>query len=79
MTDICYTCSNNTKRNKKPDYYEAATDAPIPKECPKLYYDGPVEQTAGYKCPVCGGYTDPYDMGSSKDNSCIHCGYELNV
>jgi hypothetical protein len=58
------------------DLYVKAEDKPIPDECPKLTFSGPAEQTAGYKCPVCGSYTNPYAM---RDNRCGECGYLLNV
>lgn len=49
----------------------------IPDKRPVLSYDGPLEQTAGYKCPVYGGYTDPYKLDD--ENECNHCGYILNL
>ena len=58
------------------DLYEKANDNPIPDECPKLTYSGPAEQTLGYKCPVCGEYTNPYAL---TDKRCSGCGYLLNV
>lgn len=76
-TARCKTCKHNHVRNKRFDYYEAAGDNCIPDHCPYLTYDGPAEQTAGYKCPVCGEYTNPYALGP--DKLCKHCGYELNV
>lgn len=72
----CFTCANNRARNREVDYYVEAKDNPIPAECPKLHYDGPAEQTAGYKCPVCGKFTNPYLM---EDCRCSSCGYKLNV
>ena len=72
----CKTCKNNTLRNKEVDFYIEAKDNPISFECPKLDYDGPAEQTAGYKCPVCGEFTNPYAM---RDCRCGSCGYKLNV
>lgn len=72
----CNSCKNNTLRNKEEDLYVEANDNPIPENCPKLSYDGPAEQTMGYKCPVCGGYTNPYSM---RDKRCGSCGYLLNV
>ena len=73
----CKTCVHNTERNKIEDYYEKANDNPIPDKCPKLTYSGPAEQTAGYKCPVCGEHTNPYML--REDHLCPYCGYELNV
>ena len=72
----CNTCEKNSLRNKEEDLYVKANDNPIPEECPRLSYDGPAEQTMGYKCPVCGGYTNPYAMC---DKRCGSCGYLLNV
>ena len=72
----CEKCSHNTIRNYIEDYFMAAKDNPIPDKCPKLTYNGPAEQTLGYKCPVCGGYTNPYAMCN---NLCGCCGYRLNV
>lgn len=73
----CNECKNNRTRNKKMDFFVEAKDNPIPDRCPPLTYSGPAEQTAGYKCPVCGEYTNPYHLG--EDNLCVSCGYELNV
>lgn len=72
----CETCENNTMRNYEVDFYSAANDNEIPEKCPELTYDGPAEQTAGYKCPVCEEYTNPYQL---VNNRCKHCGYILNV
>lgn len=72
----CKTCKNNTMRNYEVDFYSAANDNEIPEKCPELIYNGPAEQTAGYKCPVCEGYTNPYQL---VNNRCKHCGYILNV
>ena len=72
----CYKCKNNVYRNLKQDFFVEATDNPIPDKCPRLTYTGPAEQTAGYKCPVCGEYTNPYHV---KDNLCGGCGYKLNI
>lgn len=72
----CDYCANNELRNYIEDHFVKANDNPIPEKCPKLTYDGPAEQTSGYKCPVCGGYTNPYAM---RDKLCGCCGYELNV
>lgn len=77
VTAKCSKCSNNRTRNKKVDFFVEAKDNPIPDKCPKLTYSGPAEQTAGYKCPVCGGFTNPYHLG--KERLCECCGYELNV
>lgn len=75
-SQACGTCQNNHARNQEEDLYIKAEDNPIPTECPKLTYSGPAEQSAGYKCPVCGGYTNPYALRESR---CGHCGYLLNV
>lgn len=72
----CRRCKNNKIRNMERDYFVEAKDNPIPDECPRLTYSGPAEQTAGYKCPVCGHYTNPYAI---KDSRCGGCGYKLNV
>lgn len=71
----CKKCKNNMLRNKEVDYFEEANDNPIPDRCPPVTYSGPAEQTAGYKCPVCGGFTNPYSM---RDSRCGSCGYKLN-
>ena len=73
---MCGSCKENHARNMEEDLYVKAEDNPIPDECPKLTYYGPAEHTAGYKCPVCGGYTNPYAM---RDKRCGECGYLLNV
>lgn len=75
-SQACGTCKNNHARNMEEDLCEKANDKPIPDECPKLTYSGPAEQTLGYQCPVCGGYTNPY---AKTDNRCGSCGYLLNV
>ena len=72
----CKVCSHNTKRNFIEDFFSKANDNPIPDKCPRLRYDGPAEQTSGYKCPVCGSYTNPYAM---RDSLCGGCGYKLNT
>ena len=72
---MCKQCQNNTMRNYVQDHFRRANDNPIPEECPRLTFAGPAEQTAGYKCPVCGTYTNPYAM---EKNLCSGCGYELN-
>lgn len=72
----CHKCKNNKKRNYEADFFVEANDNPIPDKCPKLTYDGPAEQTRGYKCPVCGGFTNPYMIF---DKLCSHCGYKLNI
>lgn len=70
----CKKCSHNKKRNFIQDFYQEANDNEIPDNCPPLRYNGPAEQTAGYCCPVCGGYTNPYSLNN---NLCSHCGYRL--
>ena len=77
MIGKCGVCSNNTTRHKKIDFFEAANDNPIPDKCPKLTYRGPAEHTAGYECPVCGSFTNPYHL--REDHLCSGCGYELNI
>lgn len=72
----CNSCANNLLRNMEEDLYIKAEDNPIPDKCPRLSYDGPAEQTLGYKCPVCGKFTNPYSM---RDKRCGSCGYLLNV
>ena len=72
----CKKCANNHKRNYIEDLFVEAKDNPIPEKCPRLTYDGPAEQTAGFKCPVCGEYTNPYAM---RNKLCNGCGYKLNV
>lgn len=76
-TDKCKICANNTKRNYVESHFVKANDKPIPKENPRVSYSGPAEQTAGYKCPVCGGYTNPYQLNSEK--LCVNCGFRLNT
>lgn len=76
-TKKCAECINNVARNYIEDYYKKANDNSIPKNNPRIKYDGPIEQTAGYKCPVCGMFTDPYHLG--RNNSCASCGYILNI
>ena len=76
QSTICGSCKHNHARNMEEDLYVKANDKPIPDECPKLTYNGPAEHTAGYQCPVCGGYTSPYAI---KNNRCGGCGYTLNV
>lgn len=73
----CFICAHNTLRNQLIDCFQEAHDNPIPKQCPKLTYSGTAEQTDGYKCPVCGCYTNPYALG--EDHLCNGCGYKLNV
>lgn len=73
---ICRKCKHNKLRNKEVNFFEAANDNPIPKENPKVTFIGPAEQTAGYKCPVCGGFTNPYVI---KDRRCGECGFKLNT
>lgn len=72
----CKKCKHNTLRNKEIHYFEAANDNPIPEVNPRVTYDGPAEQTAGYKCPVCESFTNPYAM---RDNRCGSCGFKLNT
>ena len=72
----CISCDNNTKRNYEEDHYKKTQDNPIPEKCPRLTYSGPAEQTAGYRCPVCNGFTNPYEM---RNSLCRHCGYKLNT
>lgn len=71
----CKKCANNRKRNYIEDHFRPATDNPIPEKCPPLTFNGPAEQTAGYLCPVCNSYTNPYAM---RDSLCGCCGYKLN-
>lgn len=73
---MCKTCKNNSLRNYITDYYVSANDNKPPAECPKLSFIGTAEQTMGYKCPVCGEYTNPYRV---RENRCEHCGYILNI
>lgn len=72
----CKKCKNNRLRNKEINYFEEAQDNPIPNPNPRVTYSGPAEQTAGYKCPVCGQYTSPYSM---RDSRCEDCGFKLNT
>lgn len=71
----CKKCRNNRIRNKEIHYFDPADDNPIPYPNPKVTYSGPAEQTAGYKCPVCGEYTNPYAM---REDRCGGCGFKLN-
>lgn len=71
----CKKCANNHLRNKEIDYFEEANDNPIPNPNPRVSYSGPAEQTAGYKCPVCGQFTSPYHI---KDSRCSSCGFKMN-
>ena len=73
----CLDCKNNKTRNQKVDMFVQHNDDPIPLNCPKLTFSGPAEQTDGYECPVCHGFTNPYAL--NKDHECGHCGYKLNV
>lgn len=73
----CKICEHNQKRNYKENYFVKANDKPIPTVCPVLSYEGTAEQTAGYKCPVCGCHTNPYHL--DKENLCSYCGYRLNI
>ena len=72
----CKKCKNNHLRNKEINYFEEAHDNPIPDVNPRVTYSGPAEQTAGYKCPVCGEFTSPYHI---RDNRCGGCGFKLNT
>lgn len=72
----CAECTNNKRRNFVKDYFQKANDKPMPETCPPLFYSGPAEQTEGYECPVCGGFTNPYQVQNSL---CKHCGYKLNI
>lgn len=72
----CKKCRNNTMRNKEVNYFEEANDKPIPYPNPRVTYSGPAEHTAGYKCPVCETFTNPYAM---RDNRCSSCGFKLNT
>lgn len=71
----CKKCTHNHMRNKEIDYFEEAHDNPIPNPNPRVAYSGPAEQTAGYKCPVCGEHTSPYTI---RDSRCGSCGFKLN-
>lgn len=73
----CKKCACNTMRNYVEDFFVEAKDNPIPEYCPKLTYSGPAEQTAGYECPVCGGFSNPYALHGK--SLCLHCGYKLNT
>lgn len=73
----CRTCALNRKRNFVNDFYTKAADNPIPETCPPMSYSGPAEQTKGYKCPVCGNYTNPYQLVDG--NCCSHCGYRFTT
>ena len=76
-TDKCNYCKYNTRRNYMKDYFVNANDNVLQEKPSKLTYEGPAEQTAGYCCPVCGGYTNPYQLVDK--NCCKHCGYRLNI
>ena len=73
----CKECKNNKRRNYMEDHFKKHNDKSIPDECPKLSYDGSAEQTLGYKCPVCGRYTNPYQL--DEERLCSGCGYRLNI
>lgn len=75
-TTNCRVCVNNHLRNMEINYFERAYDNPRPEVNPKVTFSGPAEQTAGYQCPVCGGFTSPYVI---KENRCDHCGFKLNI
>lgn len=72
----CKKCKNNRLRNREVHFFEPANDNPIPNPNPRVTFSGPAEQTKGYKCPVCGDFTNPYQI---KDNRCGHCGFKLNT
>lgn len=74
----CESCRHNMLRNYVVDYYIKADDGEIPDKCPKISYDGLAEQTKGYKCPVCGGFTNPYEIDHDLP-LCKWCGYLLNI
>lgn len=76
MHGKCKQCANNRMRNYIEDHFKQANDNPIPEQNPIVTYNGPAEQTMGYKCPVCGGYTNPYVM---EKKLCGCCGFELNI
>lgn len=75
--DACRKCVNNRVRNQEINFFEEAKDNPIPYPNPRVTYSGPAEQTAGYKCPVCGQFTSPYSI--DKENRCGSCGFKLNI
>lgn len=72
----CKKCKHNHLRNKEINYFEEANDNPIPDVNPRVTFSGPAEQTAGYKCPVCGEFTNPYHI---RDSRCGSCGFKLNT
>lgn len=72
----CKKCKNNKLRNKEINYFEVANDKPFPNPNPRVSYIGPAEHTAGYRCPVCDEFTDPYTI---KDSRCGSCGFKLNT
>lgn len=74
----CDECANNIMRNYIEDHFIKAYDNPIPEICPPLKYDGPEEQTKGYTCPVCEGFTRP-QLARNGVLLCVHCGYKLNM
>ena len=74
----CKKCVNNHLRNKEINYFEAAIDNQIPDPNPRVTYYGPAEQTAGYKCPVCGEHTSPYSI-KREEPRCTSCGFKLNI
>lgn len=75
-TSNCRKCKNNYIRNQEINFFEEANDNPIPDVNPRVTYSGPAEQTAGYKCPVCGEFTSPYSI---RDSRCGSCGFKLNT
>lgn len=73
----CRSCKNNRVRNQEEDFYVEAKDKPFPEVNPKVTYQGPAEQTRGYECPVCGGFTNPYHI--TTESRCVCCGFKLNT
>lgn len=74
-TDKCISCENNTMRNYVESYFVAASDKDVDTEY-KPHFDGPIEQTSGYKCLVCGKFSNPYTI---KNMVCEHCGYRMGT
>ena len=72
----CRKCRHNRVRNVEIDFFEEANDNPIPEKNPVVTYSGPAEQTAGYQCPVCNEFTNPYHL---RDRRCGSCGFKLNT
>lgn len=75
-TTKCDDCVHNTRRNFVEDFYEKADDNPIPDPNPEVSYHGPIEQSAGFKCPVCGKYSNPY---ITRNGICNSCGFRMNI